>query len=274
MKMTRYAVLTVIVAGLLAACEFSGSIYVEPSYDEQVNAEQWTGDTLVGADPADEVTLAAGESIRYKVVLPSSSLAAVYYELDQPLYLTVYDRFNAAIASSRSSDFFRSGTLALSSAAAGQLASADVSAQFSCRGSCVIERRSGSPRFVRIHNPSAFSVTTSFYAILRDFEDTNEGSAPEALAFGDTDGALETIGDVDRYSVTQDGFVELVFGTLESELDYRLAIHDAGGSLYTTLEAGDPPEAVYDGEEIRVYAENGDTRAGAVGKSRYRIAFD
>lgn len=57
-------------------------------------------------------------------------------------------------------------------------------------------------------------------------------------------------------------------------LDYRLAIYDAGGQLFKTLQPGDPPEAVFDGEEIRVYAENGDTRAAAVGKSRYQIAFN
>lgn len=273
MKKTMLALVAISLVALLAACEVN--VYTPPPFDEEVNADTWTDATLAGAPPTDTVTLAPGESFRYKVVLPSVGLEAVYYMLDTELDLTLLDRFNDPVASSASTDFFMRDTLALSAADA-ELAPADVTAQLSCLGSCVIERRSGSgsPRYVRIHNPTGSTVTTAFYALQRDFEDTNESTAPAPLGTGTTDGALETLGDVDRYEVVQDGDVELVFGTLAAGLDYRLRIYSAGGTLIDTLFEGDPPVAVFVGEEIRVDATNGDERAGASGKSRYQIALN
>lgn len=272
MRKTMLALVVISLAALLAACELN--IYTPPSFDEEVNADTWTGSTLAGASQTDTVTLGPGETFRYKVVLPNVGLEAVYYMLDTELDLTLLDRFNDPVASSASTDFFTSGTLALSSASEAALEPADVTAQLSCLGSCVIERRSGSPRYVRIRNPTGSTVTTDFYAILRDFEDSNEATAPAPLGTGTTDGALETLGDVDRYEVVQAGDVELVFGTVASNLDYRLRIYSAGGTLIDTLFPGDPPVEVLAGEEVRVDATNGADRAGASGKSRYRIALN
>lgn len=272
MKKTMLALVAISLGALLAACEIN--VYTPPSFDDEVNADGWAG-SLADAPPTDTVTLAPGETFRYKVVIPSVSLEAVYYMLDTELDLTLLDRFDDPVASSASTDYFTSGTLALSAASGAELEPADVTAQLSCLGSCVIERRSGSgsPRYVRIHNPTGSTVTTAFYAILRDFEDTNESTAPAPLGTGTTDGALETLGDVDTYEATQGGDVELVFGTLAAGLDYRLRIYSTGGTLVDTLFVGDPPVEVFAGEEIRVDATNGAERAGASGKSRYQIGF-
>jgi hypothetical protein len=273
MKKTMLALVAISLVALLAACEFN--VYTPPSFDEEVNADTWTDATLAGAPPTDTVRLEPGETFRYKVVLPSVGLEAVYYMLDTELDLTLLDRFADPVASSASSDYFTRGTLALSAAADAELEPADVTAQLSCLGSCVIERRSGSgsPRYVRIHNPTGSAVTTAFYALQRDFEDTNESTAPAPLGTGTTDGALETLGDVDRYEIVQAGDVELVFGTLAAGLDYRLRVYSAGGALIDTLFPGDPPVEVFAGEEVRVDATNGGDRAGASGKSRYQIGF-
>lgn len=270
-KKTMLVPMAISLVALLAACEIN--VYTPPPFDADVNADAWTGPTLAGAPPTDTVTLGPGETFRYRVELPSVDLEAVYYMLDEELDLTLRDRFDDPVASSASTNFFTSGTLALSAASGAELEPQDVTAQLTCLGSCVIERRSGSgsPRYVSIHNPTGSTVTTTFYALMRDFEDTNEGTAPAPLGLGTTSGALETLGDVDTYQVTQAGDVELIFGTLASGLDYRLRIYSTGGTLIDTLSVGDLPVEVFPGEEIRVDATNGTTRAGASGKSRYLI---
>ncbi len=271
MNKTMLTLLAIVAAAVLAGCEFSVGTTVP--YDAEADANTWTGATLAGAPSSAEVTLGPNESIRYRVAIPSSSLDAVYFELDQPLELTVYDASNFPIASSVTADFFERGTLALSAAGRTALGTADVTAQLSCRGSCVIERHRTATRYVKIENPTGFTVTTNLYVVLRDFEDTSESGGTATLGTGTTEGALETLGDVDVYEVGQSGDVELVFGTLASGLDYRLRIYDSQGDLVSTLFEGDPAELVFAGEEVRVDAVDGDDRAGASGKSRYQISL-
>ena len=268
------AVMAIGLALLLAACQVTITPTPTPEYDVAVTASAWTDATLAGAPIADTVTLTPGESIRYKVDVPSSSLEAVYYELDQPLELTVYNRFDSALASSASDDFFARGTLALANATVSGVATQDITPQLTCRGSCVIERHTDSTRYLRVHNPSAFDVTVNLYVVMRDFEDTSEGGATSAVNLGDNDGALETLGDVDVYEASVDGDVSLTFGSLASGLQYRIRIYDGGGALVDTLFVGDPAVPVFAGEEIVVDAVNGADRAAASGKSRYVIALN
>lgn len=270
MKKWIPAVVVTGLALLLTACQITVTPTPSPRYDVDVTASDWTEETLDGAPEADTVTLAPDESIRYKVTVPSSNLEAVYYELDEPLDLTVYDGFDA-LASSASADFFMRGTMALAGAAVPQVAPQDISAQLSCRGSCVIERRTSSTRYLRVHNPSSFTVTVNLYVVMRDFEDTSEGAGTLPLNPGTTEGALETLDDADTYEVSADGDVSLTFGALASGLDYRLRIYDSSGDLVDTLSVGDPAVLVLSGEEIVVDAVNGDVRAASSGKSRYLI---
>lgn len=271
MKKTMFAAIAAALALALSACQVTVTPLPQPEYDEAVTAEIWTDATLAGAPAAHSITLGPGESIRYRVSLPTSDLDAVYYELDQPLELTVYDRFDDPIASSTSSDFFARGTLALSSAAQTSITPAEVTAQLACRGSCVIERRSGSTRYVRVANPTDFTISVDVYFVLRDFEDTSESMSNPTLGLGSTEGALETLGDVDTYEVTANGDVELVLGAAASGLQYRLSIYSSSGTFIDELFVGDPPVEVFSGEEVRIDAVNGDDRAGSSGKSRYQI---
>lgn len=270
MKKWMPAVVTIGLALLLAACQITVTPTPSPQYDVAVTASEWTDATLADAPEADTVTLAPAESIRYRVTVPSSGLEAVYYELDQPLELTVYNGFDA-LASSVSADVFMRGTMALAGAAAPQVAPQAVTAQLSCRGSCVIERHTSSTRYVRVYNPTASSVTVNLYVVMRDFQDTSEGAGTLPLSIGQTDGALETLDDADTYEVSVNGDVSLTLGALASGLDYRLRIYTNSGDLVDTLSVNDPAVPVLAGEEIVVDAVNGDVRAASSGKSRYLI---
>jgi len=270
MKKWIPAVMALGLALLLAACQITVTPTPSPEYDVDVTASSWTDATLVGAPEADTVTLGPDESIRYKVTVPGSGLEAVYYELDQALELTVYDGFDA-LASSVSADFFMRGTMALAGANVPQVAPQGISAQLSCRGSCVIERRTSSTRYLRVHNPSSLTVTVNLYVVMRDFEDTSEGAGTLPLNVGTTEGALEALEDADTYAVSVTGDVSLTLGALASGLDSRLRIYNSGGDLVDTLSVGDPEVFVLAGDEIVVDALNGDVRAASSGKSRYVI---
>lgn len=268
MNRMRIAVTLLTLVGLLAACELtvtSGS----PDYDKDATAQVFTGANLNDAAAADVETLGPFDSIRYRVTFPSSAYDAVYYRLEEDLELTVRDRFGTAIASSSDEDFFRSGTLAVG-ATDTAVAPAGITTALVCGGPCVIERYTGSTRYVDVTNPTGSTVTFGFYPIQRDFEDTSEDSSgPDPLTVGETTGALERLGDVDTYTVQSNGDLTLAFGALASGLDYRAEIV-LSGSQNIVLEVGDS-EPVFVGDVVRVYATNGDTRAAAAGKSLYRL---
>lgn len=271
MKTIVFGSVLLLFALLLVACEVSVS--VEPDFDEEVTATTWTQSSLAGAPEAANYNLAAGESIRYRVsVNDTQAQSAIYFELDDTLELTVYDSSNSAIASSTTADFFRAGTLGLSSQSEESLEASDITAQLSCRGSCVIDHNNSSRYFVRVRNGADSPASGNLYVLLRDFEDTHEAFPGESLPSGGTEGALETLGDEDVYSVPSDGQVSLDVGALASGLEYRLDILSAG-NVVETLRVGDPAEDVFAGEEVRIYAENGGTRAAASGKSRYIVSY-
>ena len=268
MHKLRITVAVFAVAGLLAACDVT--VVGPPDYDKNASAQVFTGSNLNDAPAADVETLGPFDSIRYRVTLPSSAYDAVYYRLEEDLELTVRDRFGTAIASSSDEDFFRRGTLAVG-AAAPVVAPSGIATALSCGGPCVIERYSGSTRYVDIRNPTGNTVTFGFYPIQRDFEDDNEGrSSPAPLGFGTTRGALEALNDVDRYDVQSSGSLSLS-GSTASGLEYVAEVLAPGGPYF--IEAGESL-VVNAGEEVLVYATNGDTRAAPAGKSLYFLELD
>jgi len=268
--MTRFLYLlsAAAVAIVLSACTVTISIV--DSVDETVSASTFTGGDLLAAGSADDVTLGAGESIDYRVNVPSTSSDALYLYLDAELDLYVYRDSGTLFATSASENFFAGGTAGLDVSAAGSaLSPADVSANLACPGSCVILRSGASdPVYVRVRNTSSFDQSVSFYAVLRDFEDTSEATAGlDDLPLGTTTGALETLGDVDGYEVQAGG--ELFFdGTSASGIEFEAEITDplTSGSSPRYLSSGESA-IVLDGEEVRVYALN--DRAAVAGKSLY-----
>lgn len=237
--------------------------------DKTVSATAYSSGDLEAADPADDVTLGANESIRYRVNVESTNRDALYLYLDAELDLYVYRGSGSLYATSASESFFAGGMAGLNvNAARSALSPADVSANLACPGSCVILPSSESdPVEVRVHNTSQFDRTVSFYAVLRDFEDTSEATAGlDDLPVGITRGALETLGDSDGYDIGANG--TLFFdGTDDSGIVFEAKITDPiGVGSPRTLRSGDS-ESVLIGEEVRVYAVN--DRAAVAGKSLY-----
>jgi len=268
--MTRFLYLlsAAAVAIVLSACTVVISIV--DSVDETVSAGTFTGGDLSAAASADDVTLGGGEDIVYRVNVPSTSRDALYLYLDAELDLYVYRDSGTLYATSASEDFFAGGTDGLDTSAAGStLSPADVSANLACPGSCVILRSGTSdPVYVRVRNTSSFDRSVSFYAVLRDFEDTSEAtSGLDPIDVGTTRGALETLGDVDGYEVQTAG--TLFFdGTVASGITFEAEVRDplSPGSSPRILSSGDS-EPVLAFEEVRVYAVN--DRAAVAGKSLY-----
>lgn len=260
-------------AAVLSACNVT--IFIGDDVDETVSAVEHTGSILTEAPEADTVVLGSGEERVYRVNLPTTARDALYLYLDDELDMYVYRDSGGLYATSSGEDFFAAGTGGLSGASSeDELAPSDITANLVCPGSCVIVRSSLSdPVYVSVRNSSGSDRDVAFYATLRDFEDTVEGFEPDTLSFGTTEGALEVLGDVDRYDIEADGEVELTFGATASGLDYRLSIYDAAGNFVEALSVGDAPADVFAGEQIRIDAENGDDRAASAGKSRYQIGY-
>lgn len=267
MRKFYYLLSAAAVAAVLSACTVTFSI--TERVDATVTASTHTDASLDTATPADDVTLGAGESIVYRVDVPSTSRAALYLYLDATLDLYVYRDSGTLYATSAGVDFFAGGRAGLDVSASGAtLSPADVSANLACPGSCVILPSGASdPVYVRVENTSSSDRGVSFYAVLRDFEDSSEASSGlDALPAGTTTGALETLGDVDGYTVQASG--TLFFdGTVDSGIVFEAEVSDPdfGGST-RILSSGESTE-VLAFEEVRVYAVN--DRAAVAGKSLY-----
>lgn len=279
--MTRflYLLLAAAIALALSACTVTvtdGDSGGEDVPDRNVDTRVYTGTDLDTAETADDATLAAGETILYRVDVSSTARDALYLYLDAELELYVYrDLGTFPYATSSSGNFFAGGTGGLDVGAAGNtLSPADVSANLACPGSCVIlPSGTSDPVYVRVRNTSTVRQSFSFYAVLRDFEDTSEAtSGLDLLPVGTTTGALETLGDVDGYDVSEGGTL-LFDATDESGIVFEAEIRDPlePGSSPRTLSSGQSAEVLI-GEEVRVYAAN--DRAAVAGKSLYFLTLE
>jgi hypothetical protein len=270
MNKLRIAVVLLSLAGLLAACEITITSGM-PDYDVSVTAQTYEASNLANAPALDVFTLGPGESIRYRVGFADTRRDASYYIVDAPFELVLLDRFEAAIASSSTPDFFRSGRQGATTASA-TAAPAGIGAALVCPGPCVIEPSGASPRYVDIVNPTGSTISGEFRALHRDFEDDNETAAGAApLGLGTTEGALEALRDVDSYIVQTTGDLTLN-GASASGLDYVVEVLISGGPN-VVIEDGQT-DFVVAGDEILVYATNGESRAASAGKSRYFLQLD
>jgi hypothetical protein len=270
MNQFRNVAVLLALAGLLAACEFSVSPFL-PDYDESVTAAPYTGPVLADAPALDAFTLGPGQRITYRVDFAGTRRDASYYIVDAPFELVLLDRFEAAVASSSSADFFADGRRGLTVSDSG-VAPSGIGAALVCPGPCVIEPVDVTPRYVQVINPTGSTLFGEFRALHRDFEDDNEvGTGPAPLGLGTTEGALETLGDVDSYVVQTTGDLTLD-GASASGLDYVVEVLISNGPN-VFIEDGET-DFVVAGDEILVYASNGDLRAASAGKSRYFLQLD
>ncbi len=262
------------IATVLAACTVTVTPITD-TVDRTVSASVFTGVDLSAGGATDTVALGAGESIVYRVNVPSTGDEALYLYVNEALDLYVYRSSGTLYATSASADFFAGGSAGLAVNAAGEaLSPSAVSANLACPGSCVI-LPSGAidPVYVRVRNTTSTDQGVSFYATLRDFEDSSEAtSGSDALPVNSTTtGALETLSDVDDY-VVQGGNTLSFDGAVDSGILFEAKITDpfTSGSSPRYLRSGESA-SVSVGEEVSVYAVN--DRAAVSGKSLYFLTL-
>lgn len=260
-------------AVVLSACTVTVT-FIGDTVDATVAAASYTGGDLASAPVADDATIDPGESRVYKVEVGSGSYQALYLYLDAELDLRIYRSSGSLYASSATAAFFAPSSSGITSAST-SVSTQVISAKIICPGSCVIVRSDFSdPVYVKVTNSGSSARAYQLFATLRDFEDSNEAASdPELIAAGvNTQGALETLGDVDRFEVESNGTLTLD-GTLSSGIVYEAEITDP-------LDPGEAPRRIRAGESVsvqgfelvRVYAVN--DRAGSAGTSGYTLRLE
>jgi hypothetical protein len=252
--------------GLLAGCQ----VTIGPSIPFPNAIEVVATDESGSSDPVVSSQLSGGSSVIYRVDLAAAQDAdVVYFELNQPLRLTVYNSTGTAVASSNSADSFAEGTAGLSSA----LTPSSISVTLFCRGSCVILNTDASFVYVEIENSGASSVNYGLYAFGDSYTDTNEPAnnspAGAVSVTTEAEGAIETLGDIDYFSAAANGTLRLTTAT--DVLDIRATVSGPGLEPIT-IRPGQIA-AVQPGDLIRVFVEGND-RAAVSGISRYTLTIE
>jgi len=249
-----------------------------------------------GTDPDSAAwsgTVTRGDSVIFELDVPasvSSGYDVLYLELDNNLQLELRDpnTYNV-VASSSSPSYFAKGMAGLSIAAAGELGAQAIGLLTECRGSCIIIRAPSAKTFyARVVNTTGTSLSTDLYFYGDVEQDTGEpndqvsstGIPLSAVPFdvyapSGEQGAIELLGDVDYYSVSQPRNV--VFRTVVGNpVDLRVAILKIVyvDGVPTARVVGNPfgqDEVfnVFAGEYLKVYSLSG--RAGASASSRYTL---
>jgi len=260
-----------LLAGVLAACTITVT-YTPPPSATTVTA---TGSTLTAHPPAvDSVSVAAGETVYYKVSVPSSIRSGYplfYAELSQNLNLELMDSGGQPIASAHNSAYFSSGTAGLQSVAAASVAPQGITATLTCNGSCVIVPMTASVYYVAITNESSSSVSVDLYAYGSDYADDQEPGnntmSTGATLGGNTSyqGALETIGDVDYWYTSSSGY--WTFTAPSPDITIVAETVDANGSVIGGPYYSGDRVHVYGGLYVDVHALGG--RAGVADASQY-----
>ncbi len=236
-----------------------------------------------GTDPDSAAwsgTVTRGDSVIFKLDVPasvSSGYDVLYLELDNNLQLELRDpnTYNV-VASSSGPSYFARGIAGLSTAAAGELGAQAIGLPTACRGSCIIiPAPSASTFYARVVNPTGTGLSTNLYFYGDAEQDTGEpndqlsDAVPfDVYAAGGDQGAIELLGDVDYYRVSQPRSV--VFSTVTGNpVDLRVSVHDASGARVAGPFDQNGVFNVQAGEYLKVYSLSG--RAGAPASSRYTL---
>lgn len=258
-----------LLALLLAAC--NGIEGISPDFDFEISAET-SSETAIGDEtPQATERLGPDETVLVRVNVPSRGGEALYLYLDESLELSVENSFGSLLAFSAGPDYFTSRRVAGVAAESRTIRPA-IGVDQSCPGSCVILHRQGVSRYMEIQNPTSSTVNVGIYAIVRDFEDGNEyQEEPIALTSGGTDGAIETLGDVDEFEVQSSGTLFLDPGQSDPAIPYEARISDPFGDNPTrTITAGQNTQ-VSAFEIVRVQSGGSTERAGVSGASKYTL---
>jgi hypothetical protein len=225
-----------------------------------------------GSDPTSSVdssSVAGGDSVVYIVTVPSSvgSSDLLFFELDtEALGLIVYNAGGNDIASSSSAEVFVAGDGAVA-----LVDPAAITPSIVCRGSCVILPGTAGTFFAEVVNGGGSSVDFDLFAFGDAIQDEGEpennleSTAPTLSAAIDQEGAIETLGDIDLYSVETTG--TLSFDSA-SALDLIAEVL-FNGNVQDTISPGETAQ-VFDGDVVRV-RENGGNAAAIASASAYDL---
>lgn len=230
----------------------------------------------VGAAPT-SVTLPANSNGLWDVIVPAGVSGDVLY-LEVQNAESIQVRRGANIYYSTDASTFRRLTGSASALAGTDAArvSPGLGAQAIavgrvCQGPCVLLPNAGGATLT-VHNPGSAARQVTIRLSAEAFNDLNEPNdqqtAATLLAAGTDGGAIELVGDVDWFEVTQDG--TLTFDTSPA-LDLRAIVYDQAGARLNNLSPGVPMQ-VEAGYRVDVRARA--PEAGPSGASAYYLTLD
>lgn len=251
-------------AVLLSAC----TITVEPVPPRLPDATVTAEDNDM--TPVESFTIPAFRDVFVRINV-DSTLPVLYIELDQNIDLEVFNANRSRLASAASSAFFGQGTTGLAPAAL--LDSQAITTPIACRGSCVIlDQGTSSHYYAVISNTSGSSVSVGLFAFGDYMQDDNEpnndaeGTAPYLDVHSGASGAIEVLGDVDYWRVSEYG--EMAFDAPNEAIDITVTVYSGNEVVDTASDGGS--FHVYPGEIVMV--KSGSGHAGASLESAYYIS--
>lgn len=259
-----------LLALLLGAC--NGPIEVV-SPEAEITARTSEASAIGNETPQTTERLGPDESVLIRVKVPDGGGDALYLYIDEELELSVENSFGSLIAFSAGPNYFTSRRVVGLDATSDRLRPADIDVSQTCPGSCVILHHDGSSRrYMEVRNQTSSTVDVGVFAVVRDFEDGNEyRTEPIPLSSGVSDGALETLGDVDEFEVQASGTLFLDPGQGDPAISYEARIVDPfGENPVRTIRAGENAE-VSAFEVVRVRSGSSTERAGVSAASRYTL---
>jgi len=276
MRRLAWIAAPLVLAGVLSACT------ITVTYDPPPNATPVTANTDNMTPVDSSVTVLSHSTVYFDVALPSSVRAhpLVYFELTKDLNLSLinYSSSYQTLASSSSASYFALGGVGLASlAGGGGPIGQSIGVSYVCQGSCVIWPTSSATNYyVGVENTGSSPVTFDLYVYGYDYQDSNEpgndvqaGAVP--LSSGSADaGAIETLGDVDWWSMTATGNVH--FTKVSSPVSLQAALYDSGNNYIGTFDPSvSSTIPVVAGDYLMIQSANG--YAGSSAASRYDLTY-
>lgn len=261
---------------VLAACNV---VVEEPGPPDNAIAITANSNSSVPLDQ--DRTYSPGEEKVFKVTVPGGVAAEdlLYVELDRNLRLEVRpggSNYQTVSFSATSYEFFGAGTTGVSSTAAeAGLDAQAITTPYTCLGSCVILESPAGEFYVRVLNSGSSNVNNVNLFVygadasdsLEPGNDTVAGAVPLLPIDG---GAIETVGDVDYFHVTQTG--PLAFDVVATGIDLEAYIVDVNGDPIPNV--GGPYVSgqtlnVVNGDRLQIWAANPNVAASSAYSQYY-----
>jgi hypothetical protein len=215
--------------------------------------------------------LLASASANFAVTVPADVAAtgkAVFFEVTSGtgITLTTYSPDRTLYASSSAANLFTAGALPA------LLNPQGIANSYVCLGPCVARDSQAATFYVRLTNPSSVAANYKLFAYVRNYDDTGEDANDQvatAISLNASDtGAIESLGDVDFYSIQRAGTLRFNNAT---QVDTVAIVSDSQGNQVALLR-NTQTAAVQIGQRLEIKSESG-TRAAPAGSSTYGLDF-